>query len=117
MKKTNSFQGNSGFQKNQYMLVLISLFSISLLFVSCKKNDVPPRPGQENKIKHVVVIYLENHSFGNLYGQFAGANGLSSATTSNTTQVDSSGNPYIFLPPVSGALAFPTNLPNTYFSI
>ncbi|HEY4965829.1 MAG TPA: acid phosphatase [Puia sp.] len=70
-----------------------------------------------DKIKHVVVIYLENHSFDNLYGQFPGANGLSNAIPANTTQVDANGVPYTFLPPVPGTSAFPTNLPNTYFDI
>ena len=28
------------------------------------------------KINHVVVIYMENHGFDNLYGQFEGADGL-----------------------------------------
>ena len=64
-----------------------------------------------------MVIYLENHSFDNLYGEFAGANGLANANASNTTQVDSAGNPYTFLPPVPGSTVFPTNLPNTFFEI
>jgi phospholipase C len=49
---------------------------LCLAFFGCKKHDHIPLPKEINKIKHVVVIYLENHSFDNLYGQFAGANGL-----------------------------------------
>ncbi len=74
-------------------------------------------PNQIDNIKHVVVIYLENHSFDNLYGQYAGANGLSHARPYNTIQVDSSGTPYTFLPPISAGSAFPTNLPNGFFNI
>jgi phospholipase C len=99
-------------------LIISSIFI--LLLGACKKNDhsFPPGPGELHKnIKHVVVIYLENHSFDNLYGQFAGANGLANANDSNTTQVDSAGNPYTFLPPVPGSTVFPTNLPNTFFDI
>src|SRR5215471_20592208 len=53
-------------------------------------------PGLE-RLQHVVVIYLENHSFDNLYGEFPGANGLgNSAGTS--TQVDLTGTPFAKLP-------------------
>jgi phospholipase C len=96
-----------------FAVVLIYL----IFFSACKKVDLRPLPGEAERIKHVVVIYLENHSFDNLYGQFPGANGLSNATTANTTQVDATGTPYTFLPPVPGTNAFPTNLPNTYFDI
>lgn len=97
---------------------LIALLLPSLFFGGCKKNENPP-PGTSKfqKINHVVVIYLENHSFDNLYGQFAGANGLSKATAANTTQVDSFGKPYTFLPPVPNSTTFPTTLPNKYFNI
>jgi len=96
----------------------IGMVLLSASFAACKKSD--NNSGSSNgieKVNHVVVIYLENHSFDNLYGQFAGANGLQNATTANTTQLDSTGKPYTYLPPVSGSTAFPTNLPNTYFNI
>src|ERR1700743_3400473 len=39
-----------------------------LLFAAgCKKQDYPLPPGEVNKVKHIVVIYLENNSFVNLY--------------------------------------------------
>lgn len=88
---------------------------LSLFFFSCKKNN--DAPSGINKVNHVVVIYLENHSFDNLYGDFAGANGLSNATAANTTQLDSTGAAYRVLPAIPGATAFPTNLANTYFNI
>ena len=40
----------------------------------------------QGKVQNIVVIYAENRSFDNLFGNFPGANGLS-------TVVDSSGNP------------------------
>lgn len=98
------------------ILISVSIFSL-LLIGGCRKNDLPIPPAELNKINHVVVIYLENHSFDNLYGQFPGADGLSRARKENITQVDSNGKPYIFLPPISGTSAFPTNLPNTFFNI
>src|SRR5689334_4149908 len=70
-------------------------------------------PGFE-RLKHVVVIYLENHSFDNLYGEFAGANGLSQAVS--TTQVDLTGTPFATLPQPPG-VQFPANLANAPFSI
>lgn len=72
---------------------------------------------QLNKVKHVVVIYMENHSFDNLYGQFPGADGLAQAKLKNITQLDHLNQPYNSLPPIPRSSAFPTNLPNTYFNI
>jgi phospholipase C len=98
---------------------IVGLLLCLVFSQSCKKIDLPspPASGDITKINHVVVIYLENHSFDNLYGQFAGANGLSNATVQHTIQVDSMDKPYVFLPPISGTMAFPVNLPNTYFNI
>jgi phospholipase C len=107
------------YSKTNFPISFFGLLLLILPFGACKKNFPPSLPPQVNKIKHVVVIYLENHSFDNLYGQFAGANGLSNASPSKIIQVDSAGNPYTFLPPVTGpgSNAFPMNLPNTYFNI
>src|ERR1700759_1671703 len=100
----------SGFNRT---LAFIALTAFIIVVAACKKGDFH-FPGNQNdiqKIKHVVVIYLENHSFDNLYGEFGGANGLSHADASNTIQVDSNGNPYTYLPPIAGTTAFPTTLP------
>jgi acid phosphatase len=67
------------------------------------------------KLDHIVVIYLENRSFDNLYGEFSGANGLAAAAGA-PVQVDASGAPFVTLPAIPGAL-FPANLPNAPFSI
>jgi phospholipase C len=45
-------------------------------------------------IKHIVVIYEENHSFDNLYGGWEGVNGLKKADAAHTTQVNTSGVAY-----------------------
>src|SRR6202022_392841 len=66
------------------------------------------------RLKHIVVIYLENRSFDNLYGEFPGANGLANAGA-KAIQVDLLGNPFAHLPAPPGG--FPTNLPNAPFSI
>ena len=78
-----------------------------------------PVPGLD-KIKHIIVIYLENRSFDNLYGLFPGANGIDKASATSTTQVDRDGKPYETLPPVLNTnlkptavdARFPANLPN-----
>jgi phospholipase C len=73
-------------------------------------------------IEHIVVIYLENRSFDNLFGMFPGANGLSNAGPS-AIQVDASNVPYATLPPVVHPTKkkvderFPKDLPNRPFLI
>src|SRR2546427_5009766 len=42
-------------------------------------------------VKHIVVIYEENHSFDNLYGGWEGVNGLGGADTAHTQQVAQTG--------------------------
>lgn len=69
------------------------------------------------KIKHIVVIYMENHSFDNLYGQFKGANGISNATQENIIQLDENGKPYKYLPAIPLSSVFPTNMENGLFNI
>jgi acid phosphatase len=45
------------------------------------------------RVRTVVVIFAENHSFDNLYGLFPGADGLANATAGQTTQLDHDGTP------------------------
>ncbi len=94
----------------------LGVLLLGLAFSSCGKND-RSNPADIKKVGHVVVIYLENHSFDNLYGSFAGANGLQNANASNETQVDATGTPYTVLPAIPGTPTFPTNLPNGIFNI
>jgi acid phosphatase len=50
--------------------------------------------GDANKlkaVKHIVVIYEENHSFDNLYGGWEGVNGLANADSAHTLQVAQTG--------------------------
>ena len=79
-------------------------------------------PAGLTKINHIVVIYLENRSFDNLYGLFPGADGLSDLSAV-APQVDKDGKPYEKLPPVNYVglkgvkqdLRFPVDLPNQPF--
>lgn len=83
------------------LAAIAASIAVSFMVPACSKDsDTPSQtaPTGINKVNHVVVIYLENHSFDNLYGEFAGAEGLSAASATST-QVDSSGTPYVTLPP------------------
>ncbi|MGZ4999134.1 MAG: acid phosphatase [Methylomonas sp.] len=77
-------------------------------------------PQELELIEHIVVIYLENRSFDNLFGLFPGANGLGNANAAQP-QVDAYGHVYKTLPPVmEGKLksdGFPEDLPNAPFDI
>jgi acid phosphatase len=59
-----------------------------LALSACGDSDSPADTTTllKNKVQNIVVIYAENRSFDNLFGNFPGANGLS-------TVVDASGNP------------------------
>ncbi len=87
-------------------LIFLSIFSALLGFhpsvapripMSHASHKAAPPKGIK-KVGHVIVLYMENHSFDNLYGEFPGANGLSRATPSEYTQVDAGGTPYTSLP-------------------
>jgi len=94
-----------------------TILKTPFLLLAALSLSAVPASAQLNKVKHVVVIYMENHSFDNLYGQFPGADGLEQAKKENVIQLDHTGQPYQTLPPIPRSSAFPTNLPNTYFNI
>jgi phospholipase C len=83
-----------------------------------------PRNDKLAKIRHIVVIYEENHSFDNLYGGWEGVNGRADATVGQTTQVSQSGLPFscllqddvnlalVSVPPCTAPQGFP-NAPFT----
>ena len=102
----------------------VALACIACLPAKAFAQEVPkPVPGLE-KINHIIVVYLENRSFDNLYGLFPGANGVG-ATGAAATQVDRAGVPYEKLPPVLNTnfkppvvdMRFPSDLPNGPFRI
>jgi phospholipase C len=102
------------FLNNKSLFIPAALAAVTYLGISAFRY--PEAPGIK-QVQHVVVIYMENHSFDNLYGQFKGADGLSDAKQENIIQLDADGKPYTTLPPIPRSSAFPTNLPNTYFNI
>jgi phospholipase C len=83
--------------------------------------DADAGPQGLAKINHFVVIYMENHSFDNLYGEFPGVDGVKGldAGSPNVIQLDGTGTAYATLPPPPSAAdaGFPSNLANAPFSI
>lgn len=61
-----------------------------------------------DKLSHILVLYLENRSFDNMFGEFPGANGLANAGAA-AVQRDREGRPYAVLPPVKGPFHVPGN--------
>src|SRR5881397_2510399 len=68
--------------------------------LAAERAAVPAATGLD-RLQHIVVIYLENRSFDNLYGEFPGADGLQQAANA-PKQVDSTGKPYLYLPQPAG---------------
>ena len=93
--------------------------ALALLAAPAMAQQSSKAPKGIEKIEHIVVIYLENHGFDDLYGHFPGADGLANAGKS-AIQVDKDGKPYTVLPPVVDASKnppvpdprFPASLPN-----
>ncbi len=71
---------------------LLSIVAVSAGCMALTAPAASAEPPPLQHVKHFVVIYLENHSFDNLYGSFAGANGLDDADPAHTVQIDFSGN-------------------------
>jgi acid phosphatase len=101
--------------------LLSSLAIAAALFASMSQTGSAAALGD---INHIIVIYLENRAFDNLYGAFPGADGRANAGAA-ATQVDRDGKPYATLPqpvdtnqkPAAPDPHFPANLPNQPFQI
>lgn len=86
--------------------ISICLTVVTMIGTAAMSAHAADRPVGIDKIKHFLVIYLENRSFDNLYGNFPGASGIANAGAT-LTQVDKDGKPYAVLPPVINASAHP----------
>ena len=113
--------------------IVPTLACAAALLAGCGQKEHTTN-GNLNAINHIVVIYLENHSFDNLYGEFPGANGLFSATwgisgaqwSATHPQIDTAtGMPFLVLPqPMNTEVSpnvpdalFPVSLPNAPFAM
>lgn len=99
---------------------LVSLFMLATLLIPASGPVHAAEHRDLHRIGHIVVIYLENHSFDSLFGWFPGANGIAKAGAA-AVQVDEYGRPYRYLPAVVDGKQpdsrFPDNLPNRPFDI
>ena len=87
----------------------ISVLLLMLLATGCAKQVTKPDAAAQrvasekavlDKIQHIVVIYAENRSFDNLYGEFPNASGVANASTKSKAQLDVNGAVLPQLPPV-----------------
>lgn len=98
------------------LVVVVAGLLIAALSGGGGRAQTPRRAAASNppaglrRVKHIVVIYLENWSFDSLYGRFPGANGLAQGSSA-PRQVDAQGQVYATLPqPLASAPgAKPTN--------
>jgi len=94
--------------------------AIAAILVAPAAQAAPP--DGLDKINHIVVVYLENRSFDNMFGRFPGADGLEQAKSA-AVQVDKDGKPYAVLPPILDEKTkqpdprFPAELSNTPFDV
>jgi acid phosphatase len=83
-------------------MVAVATAAAAIPNAYAREDDKP------HSIKHIVVIYEENHSFDNLFGGWEGVNGINQALASgHVTQVAASGNPLPCLPQNDVNLASP----------
>ncbi len=107
----------------QTLIFLLSIFlgvqAASIKPIPNVHSKTHSAPKGIKKIGHIIVLYMENHSFDNLYGEFPDADGLGSATPENFTQIDTAtGTPYAILPWNDTEHFHPAPaLLNTYFNI
>jgi acid phosphatase len=99
-------------------LALVAILALALTLLAVQGSDAKKKPPQKAKhhkvvkkpkpkpltalqrlarMKHIVVIYEENHSFDNLYGGWEGVHGVAAATGAQKTQVNQAGTPYTCL--------------------
>jgi phospholipase C len=98
--------------------------AFSLLSSGAMAQQAPALDPRLAGIDHIVVVYLENHSFDNLYGNLPGVEGLSHAGATEI-QVNDIGLPFQTLPPVLDNKKnppvpdsrFTLDLPNSPFSL
>jgi acid phosphatase len=73
-----------------------AMLLVFALVAACGR-DAPAAPAGLERVQHIVVLFLENRSFDNLYGLFPGAEGLQNLDRI-APQVDDHGEPYKVLP-------------------
>lgn len=95
--------------------VAAATITAATITIAACSDSTSPASTDVTKLNHIVVIYLENRSFDNTYGEFAGADGLAAGAAA-PKQVDANGTAYTTLPQVNGS-PVPTTLANASFDI
>src|ERR1700688_1437960 len=103
MLATMLVQSGDSMSRFHVTIGALALAGASLPAMAQSTSNAPPGFG---RIEHVIVVYMENHSFDNLFGDFPGADGRANAGTA-AIPVDRDGTPYKTLPPVFNAYAKP----------
>jgi acid phosphatase len=78
-------------------VAVIAALAVTALVTSAASGGGVQGRGDLQRIKHIVVIYEENHSFDNLYGGWERVNGRANADAAHTIQVGQGGLPYTCL--------------------
>jgi acid phosphatase len=78
-------------------VAVVAALAVTALVTSAASGGGGQGRGDLQRIKHIVVIYEENHSFDNLYGGWEGVNGRANADAAHTIQVGQGGLPYTCL--------------------
>jgi len=102
---------------------MLALIRLSVLFTLLYPSVILATDEDDRKlapIKHIIVFYLENHSFDNLFGTFLNADGITNAGAT-AIQLDLNDKPYETLPAVmkdrKPDSRFPEKLANKPFLI
>lgn len=84
---------------------LLALTVLSLLLLLAPPPRAYAQTNKFEKINHVIILYLENHTVDNLYSGLPGVNGINSPGAA-VPQVDRDGKPYETLPPVKVSVRY-----------
>jgi hypothetical protein len=82
-----------------FLRVTTVLFAVASVNTPLRAADTTAAKPGLDKVGHIVVLFLENHGFDNLYGLFPGANGIGNSD-GTSAQTDLSGRPFDKLPRV-----------------
>ena len=108
----------AGFQMRPFLACLLALFGVG----AARAQPTQQQFDALRRIEHIVVVFMENRSFDNLFATFPGANGIANAGPA-ALQVQASGAIYPILPQplirhqgkVEADTRFPASLPNGPF--
>jgi phospholipase C len=89
-----SLVANMRFRNTKLSLI----YSICALALSVALPSRSRAEGTLDLVSNILIVYMENHSFDNLFGQYPGVDGIENAGA-HARQTDRSGKPYEHLPP------------------